>query len=184
MKNIITTIDGINEKVLTSKSGNKYLLIEIEPEYIIALDMQRGNKFMTGWCGTLNEDEDNLKYFEAYERKLVKEEQKRIDFESKIQELEIANAMMRKAILQLTSSREQQDVRVSRADFLKIYDDALQQMFDMNEDLTKENQGIYEHNVTVHWHGIYCDCGDGATPSNHIIPGIAGCDEECDGEEW
>lgn len=106
------------------------------------------------------------------------------EYESKIKELETANTMMRKAILQLTSSREQQDVRVSRADFLKIYDDALQQMFDMNEDFTEENNAIYGHNMTVHWHGMYCDCGDGAIPSNYIIPGITGCDEEWDGEEW
>lgn len=102
----------------------------------------------------------------------------------KIKELKIANAMMRKAILELTSSREPQDVRVSRADFLKIYDDALQHMFNMNEDFTPENNGIYGHNMTVHWHGIYCNCGDGATPSNYIILAIEGCDEEWDGEEW
>lgn len=91
----------------------------------------------------------------------------------KIRELEVANEMLRKAILQLTDKGNPADVRVSRSDFLKMYDMALSEM-----------NGIYGYNFTVSWHGVYCDCGDGATPSNYIIPAVKGCEEEMDGEEY
>ena len=44
---------------------------------------------------------------------------------------------------------------------------------------------IYESNgVTMAdiktWHGMYCSCSDGATPSNYIIPAIVDCDNELD----
>lgn len=90
---------------------------------------------------------------------------------NKIKELEVANKLLRNAILQLTKNkRETEDVRVSRKDFLKLH-------------VASEDDDVYGYPITVHWHGIYCDCSDGATPSNHIIPGILSCDEELDGEE-
>ena len=98
----------------------------------------------------------------------------------KIKELEVANKMLRNAILQLTKNkRETVDVRVSRKDFLKLHEVAVDELFEFQH----EDNDIYGYPVTVHWHGIYCDCSDGATPSNHIIPGILSCDEELDEEE-
>lgn len=189
MDKIITTIEGLNKKILTTAKGNKYMLVQIEPEYVVALDMQRGNKFITGWCGTLNDDEDkeNFEFLSEYENKVNKEEKEIIDYKSRVEALEKANEMLRKVIFQLTSSREQQDVKVSRRDFLIIYQNALDEMFHLGEigtDFTPDNNAIYGHNVTVHWHGIYCDCGDGAIPANNIIDAVIDCDEELDGEEW
>ena len=59
-----------------------------------------------------------------------------------------------------------------------MYNEALDDMFE-----NPENNDIYGYNITVHWHGIYCNCGDGATPCNHIIPAIVSCYEE-DNEEY
>ena len=99
---------------------------------------------------------------------------------NQIEELEIANKMLRKAMLQLTSKENISDVRVSRQDFIKMYNSAIEFMFNNME---TEDNDIYGHNVTVHWHGMYCDCSDGATPSNFIIPAIKDCDNEI-GEEY
>ena len=99
---------------------------------------------------------------------------------NQIEELEMANKMLRKAMLQLTSKENISDVRVSRQDFIKMYNSAIEFMFNNME---TEDNDIYGHNVTVHWHGMYCDCSDGATPSNFIIPAIKDCDNEI-GEEY
>ena len=99
---------------------------------------------------------------------------------NQIEELEIANKMLRKAMLQLTSKENISDVRVSRQDFIKMYNSAIEFMFNNME---TEDNDIYGHNVTVHWHGMYCDCSDGTTPSNFIIPAIKDCDNEI-GEEY
>ena len=99
---------------------------------------------------------------------------------NQIEELEIANKMLRKAMLKLTSKENISDVRVSRQDFIKMYNSAIEFMFNNME---TEDNDRYGHNVTVHWHGMYCDCSDGATPSNFIIPAIKDCDNEI-GEEY
>ena len=99
---------------------------------------------------------------------------------NKIKELEVANKMLRNAILQLTKNkRETVDVRISRKDFLKLHEAAVDELHEFQH----EDNDVYGYPVTVHWHGIYCDCSDGATPSNYIIPGILSCDKELGGEE-
>lgn len=67
----LTKVEPLKCKELVTKKGNKYLICEIEPEYILAIDLNNGNKLITGWCGTLNEDEENLMFFESYEKKNV-----------------------------------------------------------------------------------------------------------------
>ena len=63
---------------------------------------------------------------------------------------------------------------VTRAKFLKKY----------NKEQSKWDCGkVYGNDVTVHWNGIYCTCGDGATAYNHIIAGIDGADSELDPED-
>ena len=59
------------------------------------------------------------------------------------------------------------DRLVSKEEFLEIYNAALTLMFN---DI--DNSLIYGKDVTIHWNGIYCNCGDGATAYNHIIQGI------------
>ena len=101
------------------------------------------------------------KELEEIKSKIVKEYEKRIDF-------------MHKAILELSKETEpHKDTRVTKTDFLAIYQKALDYMWDHAED-----NDIYGYDFTVHWHGIYCNCSDGATPSNYLIPGIEGCNLE------
>ena len=100
--------------------------------------------------------------------------------EEKVKELETRNELLRKAIMQLTTYKNtNKDIRVSKLDFLKMYDDAVNEMFD-NPD--EEENDIYGFDITVHWHGIYCNCGDGATAYNNIIPAIENVYNEDDEE--
>lgn len=70
-KEIFGRIEYLNKQTLTTKRGHKYELLEVESEYIICVDVDNGNKIMTGWCGELEtEDEENLQFLEAYEKKL------------------------------------------------------------------------------------------------------------------
>ena len=104
-------------------------------------------------------------------------------------DLEILNKridFMQTAILELSKGVAlTNDMRVSKADFLAIYEKALDKLHSIMEgekatDKTPDDvdNDIYGHDITVHWHGIYCNCGDGATPYNHIIPGIEGVNDE------
>jgi len=72
------------------------------------------------------------------------------------------------------------DKMVTRKDFLRAYRQELDAMW--NDDNT-DKYNIYGKDFTIHWNGIYCNVGDGATPSNYIIPAIQDCDEELDEEE-
>lgn len=116
--------------------------------------------------------ERELERMEREKTELVKDYEKRLE-------------LMQDAIKQLMKEgATSEDVRVSKADFLAIYNKALNEMFDIMDgclgDETPDDvaNDIYGHDVTVHWHGIYCNCGDGATACNYIIPGIEGVNEE------
>ena len=74
------------------------------------------------------------------------------------------------------------DRKVSMTEFLKIYNKALGEMFENNDNDDYEDNKIYGHDVTIHWNGIYCNVGDGATAYNHIISNIESVLEEL-GEE-
>lgn len=113
------------------------------------------------------------------------------NLERDFKELEKSNEMLRAALLYATSKGKTKDVRVSRQDFLKIYNKALDNMFDImdehkGDDKTPDDveNDIYGYDVTVHWHGMYCNCSDGATPSNYIMPAIEACDDEMGGDEY
>ena len=87
--------------------------------------------------------------------------------------------LMQTAIKQLMHDGvTSEDVRVSKIDFLAIYQKALDEMFDIMDKVTDERtpddipNDIYGHDITIHWHGIYCNCGDGATPTNYIISAV------------
>lgn len=117
--------------------------------------------------------EQELERMNKEKTRLIEEYEKRIDF-------------MHKAILELSKgAAPTNDTRVSKADFLAIYQKALDNFFSIMDgeketDKTPDEvpNDIYGHDFTIHWHGIYCNCGDGAMPSNHIIPGIEGVNEE------
>lgn len=82
--------------------------------------------------------------------------------------------LMQKALLEVTqkTTTVSHDVRVPKADFVAMHSTAVYEM-DGSED-----NDIYGYDITVHWHGFYCNCGDGATPANYIIPGIEDCIDE------
>ena len=63
------------------------------------------------------------------------------------------------------------DKQVTMKEFLEIYNKALAE-----DDYYKS--GIYGKDVTIHWNGIYCSVGDGATAYNEIISNIAAVIEE------
>ena len=99
----------------------------------------------------------------------------------KLKEYERRLELLRGALKKrMTNGTPSEDVRVSRLDFLAIYNAALDEMFDnfASENGDETPNDIYGYDITVHWHGIYCNCGDGATPSNIIIPAIEECDNE------
>lgn len=82
--------------------------------------------------------------------------------------------LMQTALIKLTQKTDTvpTSVRVSKADFIAMHKAAVRDMDGL------EDNDIYGYDFTVHWHGIYCNCSDGATPANYIIPGVEGCLEE------
>lgn len=60
---------------------------------------------------------------------------------------------------------------VSMQEFIDIYNAAVTLMF---AEVGNADDMIYGKPLTIHWNGIYCDCGTGATIANNIIPGIEG----------
>ena len=94
--------------------------------------------------------------------------------------------LLQEALLKATSGNKSvEGLQVTKTDFLAIYNKALDEMFTAEENgtLTDDN-GIYGYDFTIHWHGIYCNCYDGAIPSNHIIPAIEGLNDEDPDEGW
>lgn len=82
--------------------------------------------------------------------------------------------LMQKALIELSreTTTVSHDVRVPKADFIAMHSMAVHEMDGC------EDNDIYGYDITVHWHGFYCNCGDGATPANYIIPGVEDCNEE------
>lgn len=82
--------------------------------------------------------------------------------------------LMQKALMELTQKTDttHHDVRISKADFVAMHTQAVCDMDGL------EDNDIYGYDITVHWHGFYCNCGDGAAPANYIIPGIEDCLDE------
>ena len=69
------------------------------------------------------------------------------------------------------------DKKLTRKEFVRAFNAAIDYMF-----ATDDTDNIYGKDITIHWNGYYCNCSDGATPSNYIIPAILECDEELDDE--
>lgn len=83
----------------------------------------------------------------------------------------------------LVGKKEQE---VTRKEFLKLYDAALEMLKYWNGTDEKERfNHIYGHDydVTIHWNGVYCNCSDGATAWNHIVSNIADVIDELGDEE-
>ncbi len=76
----------------------------------------------------------------------------------------------------LPTEKETGDKLISRKDFIDLYDYMTVQM-DLVPDFGKPI-AVYGNDVTVHWHGLQCNCTDGALAFNHIIEGIRSLEEE------
>ena len=91
------------------------------------------------------------------------------------------NKVLRSAIIKLLKqikSNPTEDVELTMREFLVTYNAAVADMFE-NEDNGIDDNEIYGYDVTVHWHGVYCNCEDGATPTNTVIDGVEACADEC-----
>lgn len=98
---------------------------------------------------------------------------------NKVEELEKEyNNLLNLVARVLPHEKETGDKKISRKDFVMLHEYMAKQMDNVEDDFTKENNAIYGHHITVHWHGFYCDCSDGAVPANNIIPAIQSVDDE------
>lgn len=95
--------------------------------------------------------------------------------------------MLQDALIEMGKTNEPKDMRVSRKDFVQIYNKCVSRMFDecdaQIEQTPYENM-IYSNPMTIHWKGMYCNLSSGACIANNIIPGIEGVDEDEEGSEW
>ena len=109
------------------------------------------------------------------------------EMERKLLQCEKRIVILQSALLKATNGNKAvEGVQVTKTDFLEIYKKALNEMFNKEEkeDFDVYDTDIYGYDFTVHWHGIYCNCSDGAMPSNHIIPAIEGLNDEDPDEGW
>lgn len=109
-------------------------------------------------------------------------EQKLIDVRKENKKLKAENEQLKKLLLQMEKKTETEDIKVTCKQFCDFRDIAEQLMFSGTED-EGERFGVYGKPVTVHWNGMYCDCNDGALPSNYIFPALRELDEELEEEE-
>ena len=53
-------VNVIKEKELINKNGKAFRIVEVKPEIIFILDNK--NNFIDSYCGSIDEDEDNLRF--------------------------------------------------------------------------------------------------------------------------
>ena len=171
-KIIKKNLEKFSQKVLTFK---KFLDIMIVSRYFLIYSIKRMVLQMVKENGMVMMTERELEHLQWEHDNKIEEYEKRLEF-------------MHTAILALTQKTDTvpHDMRVSKADFLAIYAKALDDFFDKMETPNGEelHNDIDGYDLTVHWHGIYCNCGNGATPSNNLIPGIEGVNDEDPCEDW
>ena len=80
-------------------------------------------------------------------------------------EIEKQTEIAKRTLFKVLSEKKTEDIEVSRQEFLDIYGLAM-------DGLGSDECELYGNDVTVHWHGIYCNCSDGAVAYNNIITGI------------
>ena len=80
-------------------------------------------------------------------------------------EIEKQTEIAKRTLFKVLSEKKTEDIEVSRQEFLDIYNLAM-------DGLGSDECELYGNDVTVHWHGIYCNCSDGAVAYNNIITGV------------
>lgn len=103
--------------------------------------------------------------------------------DEKIKMLENEIKELREALLLATRGKKMKtkDIKVSMSTFYNITQEILRR--EDNDKINMEDD-IYGHDVTVHFHGLYCNCLDGASVFNSVIEGVAECAEENDEETF
>lgn len=92
---------------------------------------------------------------------------------SELEQLKKEVEELRAVVLKATRNKEMQteDILVSMRTFYNLAMSATSSDDGMEED-------IYGHDITVHFHGLYCNCQDGAIAYNEIIEGVKECSDE------
>ena len=85
-------------------------------------------------------------------------------------------AKLRRLLFKVMKEHESGDVKVTRREFLEVYEEAM-------DGLGSDECELYGNDVTVHWHGIYCNCSDGATAYEYIVSKINEVIKELDDED-
>lgn len=123
------------------------------------------------------EMETEIIYLEKL-REYMKDDYSYID---EIQTLKGRINMLQDALIEAVTPLHQQDKQIPRKDFIEIYNKCVSRMFEENENNIGDGpyeKRIYGNDMTVHWNGMYCNCGSGAIIANEIIPGIEGVEED------
>lgn len=145
---------------------------------------ENGYKDFAGWfcIGSADSNPNELlKSCDTYVFDESPEHRKLVNATEEIKKLKEENEQLKKLLLQMEKKTDTEDIKVTRKQFCDFRDIAEQLMFNGTED-EGERFGCYGKDVTVHWNGMYCNCEDGAAPSNYIFPAILELDEECDDE--
>lgn len=110
---------------------------------------------------------------------MVKENGMIMMSEEEFAKLNEKNDILKSAVIKMLKqlkANTTEDAELTPYEFLAVYNAAVEKMFETYDD---DNE-IYGHDVTVHWHGLYCNCQDGATVTNTVIDGLEECAKEID----
>lgn len=66
-------------------------------------------------------------------------------------------------------------------EFLDLYKKELDKLFSDDSELS-ETAHIYGYDITIHWNGYIVNIGDGAIPTQSLVPALEEMDEEYEGE--
>lgn len=108
----------------------------------------------------------------------VNEEENSIDWKAKYNEL---LSFLPKIV---SRQKHEGDIQLRREDFIKLWFYGEEQMDLVTENFTEKNNLVYDNDMEVHWMGYFCNCFDGATVANYIIPAIQSVDDELDGRDY
>ena len=76
---------------------------------------------------------------------------------------------------------EEEPKQVTIREFINLYNAEVEKMFnEMDKEETTAH--IYGYNITLEWNGYKVNLGDGATPTNALIPALEEMDSEYGGE--
>lgn len=179
--------DGRTFDLLEGKSLNANTTSDIC--FVMETDDESGYMDLNTWfClgGIEEEPEKLLQLCDELIEDGPTAEERIVELNKKNNELMITIGSMKKEIAELRTAlllatRNAEDkpkgINLRRQTFYDLYNHSVG-----DDDLM--DQDIYGHDVYVSWHGMYCNCADGATACNYIIEGIKECLEEDDSENY